>query len=176
MSGPERIELRHGRGRNLATAALCLALIGLFLWRRLEGRTGGDLLFLPALLLFGAYGGLALLRAFDRRPVAVLDREGLHLPDRLARPLPWRELVEVQERRFGRTRLLLYVRDLGPYRRPDRVESWRIEAILGKLLPGFERPRLVLETSGLDRPHRAIREALAAFWGKARAEGERALR
>lgn len=168
MKAPPPLVLRHARARNLASAVLCLALAGWFGARAAAGAADADLLLVPALLLFGGYGALALVRALDRRPLAILDESGLHLPDQLARPLPWQALVEVQERRFGRTRLLLYVDDLAPYRRADRPAGWTVDAVLGKLLPGFERPRLVLETAGLDHGHATIRAALQAFWGAAR--------
>lgn len=170
MSWPERIELRHDRLRHGASLALCLALIGLFGWYALRGVEGALLLFLPALVLFGATGLQSLLKILDRRPVLVLDREGLSAPAILARRLPWSELRAVEERRFGRTRLFLYVDEPGRWLRPDAAGAWSVQGSLGKLLPGFERPRITLETAWLDRPHRAIREAVARFWGAARAE------
>ncbi|MCS6779662.1 MAG: hypothetical protein NZ555_08175 [Geminicoccaceae bacterium] len=173
MSGPDRMELRHDRLRHGANLALCLALLGLFGWHTLKGVEGASLLLLPALVLFGATASQSLAKILDRRPVLILDREGVFAPAIMARPLPWRELRAVEERRFGRTRLFLYVDEPGRWLRPEAAGAWSPAGALGKLLPGFERPRITIETVWLDRPHPRIREAVAAFWGAARAELER---
>ncbi|MCL6607075.1 MAG: hypothetical protein K6T74_03175 [Geminicoccaceae bacterium] len=168
MSGAERLELRHGRGPHAATVALCAGLLLLFAWHALRGVEGAVVLLVPAAILFGGFGLRSALCLLDRRPVAVLDRDGLWIPDLLARPLPWRAVEAVEERRFGRSRLFLYVADTRPWLRPDRRGGFGPEAI-GSLLPGFARPRITLATHWLDHSHREIRAALAAFWGAARA-------
>ncbi|MCS7268992.1 MAG: hypothetical protein NZ704_13140 [Geminicoccaceae bacterium] len=176
MSALERIELRHDRVRHGANLALCATLIGLFGWHAARGVEAAVLLFLPALLLFGGMGLRSLAKIRDRRPVVTLDRKGLVAPAILARPLPWSEIRAIEERRFGRTRLFLYVDEPARWLRPDAAGAWSVHGSLGKLLPGFERPRITLETAWLDRPHRAIREAVATFWAAARAETEGAER
>jgi|DewCreStandDraft_4_1066084.scaffolds.fasta_scaffold00029_129 hypothetical protein len=176
MSPPERIEIRHDRLRHGANLALCLALIGLFGWHTLRGVEGAFVLFVPALLLFGGTALQSVAKMRDRRPVLILDREGVFAPSTMARPLPWSEVRGIEERRLGRTRLFLYVDEANRWLRPDAAGAWSVQGSLGKLLPGFERPRITIETVWLDRPHRAIREAVARFWGAARAEAEQDLR
>ncbi len=176
MSGPERIELRHDRLRHGANVALCLALIGLFGWHTLRGVEGAFVLLVPALLLFGGMALQSVAKMRDRRPVLILDREGVFAPSTMARPLPWSEVRWIEERRLGRTRLFLYVDQPSRWLRPEAGGAWTAQGSLGKLLPGFERPRITLETVWLDRPHRAIREAVARLWGAARGESERAVR
>lgn len=170
MNGAERIELRHDRLRHGLNLVLCLALLGLFGWYALRGVEGALLLGVPALVLFGGVGLQSLARIRDRRPVLTLDREGLFAPAIMARPLPWREIRAIGERRLGRTRLFLYVDEPGRWLRPEGSTSWSLHGSVGKLLPGFDRPRITVETVWLDRPHRAIREAVASFWGAALAE------
>lgn len=169
MSGDDRLELHHARGPHAANVVLCVAVLLLFAWHAMRGIEGAAVLLLPAAILFGGFALQSGLRLLDRRPLAILDREGIWIPETMARPLPWRALEAVDERRFGRTRLFLYVTDTTPWLKPERQGAFTPEAALGKLLPGFARPRITLETRWLDRSHREIREALAAFWGRARA-------
>lgn len=163
MSG--RIEIRHDRLRHSLNVLLCFSLIGIFAWHALAGTEGALLLLVPAVVLFGGTAIGSLVKILDRRPVIVLDRTGLSAPTILARPLPWDAIQRIEERRFGRTRLFFYV---------DEPKRWlRVDAssgrdLLSALLPGFERPRIVLDTSWLDHSHKAIREAVAGFWGAAR--------
>ncbi|BCX19408.1 MAG: hypothetical protein KatS3mg117_3090 [Geminicoccaceae bacterium] len=169
MSTADRLELRHARGPHAFNLAVCAGLVLLFALHALSGQEGALVLLLPAAILFGGFGLQSLLRILDRRPVALLDREGIWIPELMVRPLPWRELLAVDERRFGRTRLFLYVADTRPWLRPERQGGFTPDAALGKLLPGFSRPRITFETHWLDRSHREIREAVASFWGAARA-------
>jgi len=176
MSGAERLELRHGRVPHAANLALCVGLVLLFAGQAASGQEGAAVLLLPALILFGGFGLRSALCLLDRRPVAVLDREGVWIPELMSRPLPWRAVEAVEERRFGRSRLLLYVADTGPWLRPERRGGFGPEA-LGSLLPGFARPRITLATHWLDHSHREIRAAVGAFWGAARAaQGARPVR
>ncbi len=168
-SSPERLELRHARAPHLVTIGLCVGLLVLFAWHALRGVEGAGVLLLPAVILFGGFALRSGLTLADRRPVAILDREGIFVPETMARPLPWHALQGVEERRFGRTRLFLYVADTRPWLKPERQGAFTPDAVLGKLLPGFERPRITLETRWLDRSHAQIREAVATFWGAARA-------
>jgi hypothetical protein len=168
MSGGERLELRHGRLSHTFNLALCVGLVLLFAGQATSGQEGAAVLLLPALILFGGFGLRSALCLFDRRPVAVLDREGVWIPELMSRPLPWRAVEAVEERRFGRSRLFLYVADTRPWLRPDRRGGFGPEA-LGNLLPGFARPRITLATHWLDHSHREIRAAVASFWGVARA-------
>jgi hypothetical protein len=176
MSGAERLELRHGRVPHAANLALCVGLVLLFAGQAASGQEGAAVLLLPALILFGGFGLRSALCLLDRRPVAVLDREGVWIPELMSRPLPWRAVEAVEERRFGRSRLFFYVADTRPWLRPDRRGGFGPEA-LGSLLPGFARPRITLATHWLDHSHREIRAAVGAFWGAARAaEGARPVR
>ncbi len=174
MSGSERLELHHARFPHAANLALCAGLVLIFLVQAMSGVEGAAVLLLPAAILFGGFGLQSLSRILDRRPVALLDREGIWIPELMVRPLPWRELLAVDERRFGRTRLFLYVEDTRPWLRPERQGGFTPDAALGRLLPGFSRPRITLETHWLDRSHREIREAVASFWGAARLAGAEA--
>jgi hypothetical protein len=168
MSGSAGLELRHGRVPHAANLALCVGLLLLFAWHAATGVEGAAALLLPAAILFGGFGLRSGLLVLDRHPVAILDREGIRIPELLARPLPWRAVEAVEERRFGRSRLFLYVADTRPWLRPERRGGFGPEA-LGSLLPGFARPRITLATHWLDHSHREIRAAVAEFWGAARA-------
>lgn len=167
MDDAERLEIRHGRLPHLAAIALCLGALGVFGWHAATGIPEARTLLLPAAILFGGFALQSGLRLRDRRPVAVLDRDGIWIPELMVRPLPWREIQAVEERRFGRSRLFLYVADTRPWLRADRQGGFAPDAVLGKLLPGFSRPRIAFETRWLDRSHGAIREAVASFWGAA---------
>lgn len=169
MNAEQRLELRHARLPHLVNIAACGGLIALFLWHAASGIEGASVLVLPALILFGGFALQSGLRIRDRRPVAALDPEGIWIPEIMARPLPWLEVRAIDERSFGRTKLFLYVADTRPWLKPERQGGFTPDAALGKLLPGFARPRITLETHWLDHSHREIREAVAAFWGAARA-------
>lgn len=168
---PETLVLRHGALPNMLAAGLASLLGLVFLWRWWAGSPGVAALVLPALFLFGLFGGSCMLRAADRRPVARIGETGILLPAIMDHELPWAELQEMAERRFGRTRLIFYVADTSAYLKPEVRSAWTLRAMVGKLRPDFARPAIELETSWLDRDHAAIREAAASHWGWAKQRG-----
>lgn len=168
MNPPPPLLLHHDRGRNLWAAAFCAAFTVYVVIRWWQGLPGVEM-FLPfVLMLFGGYGLWFLLRALDRKPVAVIGQDGILVTATMRAVLPWSQLVEVKERRHGTSYLILYVEATGPYLRNDAPPTWNVKALVGKMIPGFERPQIELPTTWLDHSHATIREAVSRFWGSAR--------